>query len=98
MIAAIYVRALTGRRVLLALLCLLALATSASAECALVMWMETSSSADRGVPPSWDISYSYSTPTQCETALAAKIQQIAASRAPMEPESVTKSLTNARRA
>jgi hypothetical protein len=38
MIAAVYARTLTGRRILLALLCLLALATSTHSDSAWVLW------------------------------------------------------------
>jgi len=69
MIVAIYGRSLTGRRLLLALLCLLALATSASAEGAWTLWM-------MGALSPWDSVGSFSTRELCMEALHQQAQAV----------------------
>ena len=59
---------------------LLATASSASAECAWVLWVENSLTGPSAhMPRSWDINGSYSTRAQCESAEAGTLQQLAAS-------------------
>jgi hypothetical protein len=71
MLAAIYARRLIGWRILLALLCLLTLATSASGEGAWVLWQRDDNFDARGalVSSPTEVLTTYTTLAECITAI-----------------------------
>jgi hypothetical protein len=63
---------MTTRRVLLTTLCLLALATSASAECAWMLWEQFQALSYKAVPERerlWEPNGAYATKAECESKL-----------------------------